>query len=134
MEETEKKLLVSRIQTPDGTILTSRHRHDYVKYTDKNGLEYMLDGGNDYQRVIVNNEAPHKDVSIYEDDPFEEIRKYYSYGYKINDDDDIKEQQILCEVSTKDIIEHLHYMKYYSKISNILCLKELLYRIENNIE
>ena len=45
----EKKLILSRIRTPDGTILTSYHQHDYVTHTDKNGETYMLDGGSEYR-------------------------------------------------------------------------------------
>lgn len=52
MEE-DRKILINQIRTPDGTILISRHRHDYVTYTDKNGLEYMVDGGTAYLRRNV---------------------------------------------------------------------------------
>jgi len=69
----EKELLVNRIQTPDGTILTSTHRHDYVTHIDKNGETYMLDGGTDYVRTSINKE-PAVNISIYTDSPFEEIR------------------------------------------------------------
>jgi len=37
----EKKIILNRIKTPDGTILTSYHRHDYIEYIDDNGLEYI---------------------------------------------------------------------------------------------
>ena len=40
-----KKLLANRWQTPDGTILWSKHRHDYVEHWDKNGEYYAIDGG-----------------------------------------------------------------------------------------
>ena len=56
--EKEKKeklaILNSRMRTPDGTILESIHRHDYVTHTDANGKEYMLDGGCDYVRCSAN--------------------------------------------------------------------------------
>jgi hypothetical protein len=61
----EKKVIASRIQTPDGTILWSRHTHDYVAYEDKKtGEVYMLDGGTDYMKTSVN-QVPAKNVSIY---------------------------------------------------------------------
>ena len=71
----EKRLILSQIQTPDGTILRSMHQHDYVTYIDKNGETYMLDGGNEYQRYSINKE-PFKDLSIWSDAPFEIIREY----------------------------------------------------------
>ena len=62
-EKEEPVLILSRIQTPDGTVLTSYHRHDYVTHTDANGEEYCLDGGNDYQRYNITKE-PFKDLSV----------------------------------------------------------------------
>ena len=47
-------ILSSRMRTPDGTILESCYRHDYVTHTDANGKEYMLDGGLDYVRSSAN--------------------------------------------------------------------------------
>ena len=32
-----ERLLLNRMQTPDGTVLTSWSRHDYRTYTDANG-------------------------------------------------------------------------------------------------
>ncbi len=48
------KILRSRMRTPDGTILESKHRHDYVTHLDANGNEYMLDGGLAYVRSSAN--------------------------------------------------------------------------------
>jgi hypothetical protein len=75
----DRRLILSRIQTPDGTILTSYRRHDYVTHIDANGEEYMLDGGNAYQRYNICKE-PFKDLSIYSDAPFEIIRENYHRG------------------------------------------------------
>ena len=75
----EKKLILSQIQTPDGTILKSMHVHDYVTHLDANGETYMLDGGNEYQRYNITKE-PFKDLSIYSDAPFEVIRENYCRG------------------------------------------------------
>ena len=35
----KEEILNSRLRTPDGTILESIHRHDYVTHTDANGKE-----------------------------------------------------------------------------------------------
>lgn len=75
-----KRIILNQIKTPDGTILKSMHRHDYVTYTDKNGLEYMVDGGNEYLRRTVHEEAPYEELTVYEDAPFEVIRESFHRG------------------------------------------------------
>ena len=78
--ENEKQIIINQIRTPDGTILKSMHRHDYVEYKDKNGLVYMVDGGMDYLRRSVQVTAPHQELTIYDDAPFEVIRENYCRG------------------------------------------------------
>ena len=75
----EKRLILNRWQTPDGTVLTSYHTHDYVEHTDKNGEYYFIDGGNDYVRMSANNE-PMKNLCVYSDSPFSEIRSTLCRG------------------------------------------------------
>ena len=130
----ERKLLVSRIKTPDGTILTSEHVHDYKTHFDKNGELYMLDGGREYQRTSLNNE-PFEDVSIYSDSPYEEIRQYVKRGTFTKDGYRIWVP--LCKLSN----DHLKNILTYNEERNIgknwfsdLVEKEIEYRKENNIE
>ena len=86
--EKDKQLIVNAFQTPDGTIIESRHRHDYVTHLDKNGLEYMTDGGTDYVRCSVNPTSPAKSLCVYEDDDFELIRTSFKRGSRgINGDE-----------------------------------------------
>jgi len=75
-----KRIILNQIRTPDGTVLKSMTRHDYVQYTDKNGKDYMVDGGTDYLRRIVHEEAPYEELTIYEDSPFEIIRENLCRG------------------------------------------------------
>lgn len=75
------EILNSRMRTPDGTILQSHYRHDYVTHTDANGKEYMLDGGCDYVRRSVNGDE--KLLTLWSDDDHEMIRvavKWGTYG------------------------------------------------------
>ena len=61
----ENRLLLNRIKTPDGTILTSYNRHDYVTYKDTITKEVlMVDGGMDYIRRHV---GTYEELSVYDD-------------------------------------------------------------------
>lgn len=77
----KKKLLVSSIQTPDGTVLHSKHKYDYVLHKDKNGETYFLDGGTTIVRTSLNKNKA-KDISIYDTDKIEKIRETFSWGSK----------------------------------------------------
>jgi hypothetical protein len=71
-KQEEPELLVNSIKTPDGTILTSRHRHDFVCHEDTvTGKRICLDGGLEYRRVTGTN---YEDMSVHSNDPFEKIR------------------------------------------------------------
>ena len=62
---TENKILLNRIKTPDGTILTSYNRHDYNTYKDTITKEVlMVDGGTDYLRRHV---GTYEELSVYDD-------------------------------------------------------------------
>jgi hypothetical protein len=76
----EARIVANRIRTPDGTILESRHRHDYVTYVDANGKEYMVDGGLDYLRRNVHDDAPYEELSVYDDAPYALIREVFKWG------------------------------------------------------
>lgn len=44
-------ILYNAIQCPDGTIIESTYRHDWVQHIQEDGREYFVDGGLDYQRI-----------------------------------------------------------------------------------
>ena len=69
----ERNLIRNRWKTPDGTVLISRHTHDFVSHKDANGEEYFIDGGNDYIRKSVNKEEM-ENMCVYSDDQFSLIR------------------------------------------------------------
>jgi hypothetical protein len=70
-----RKLLANVFQTPDGTVLQSFYRHNYVSYVDRNGQEYVVDGGIDYIKRMGDGQGT--DLSVYSDDPFEKIREWF---------------------------------------------------------
>lgn len=72
-------ILRNAIITPDGTLLESRHRHDYKAYIDANGEEYMVDGGLDYIRRNINKIKP-TELLITTESPYYLIREYMTWG------------------------------------------------------
>ena len=83
----QRNLVANKIITPDGTVLQSFSRHDYKTYVDKLcGETYMVDGGLVYLRRSVN-EIPYKEASVYDDEPFEVIRKEFCWGTRGKDGD-----------------------------------------------
>ena len=131
----ERNLIRNRWKTPDGTVLISRHTHDFVSHKDANGEEYFRDGGNDYIRKSVNNEEM-ENMCVYSDDQFSLIRTVLCRG---TFDENNKRIWIpLCNMSNP----HLeNCITYYSDLFDengcknkymIYYLVELLYRWYSN--
>jgi len=77
------------IKTPDGTILNSRGRHDFMSHTDENGETYMTDGGRDYLRRSVN-DKPAEDLTVVLFHGHERVREAYDWGtYGPNGDQEL---------------------------------------------
>jgi hypothetical protein len=93
----EKFIVYSAIRTPDGTILESKHRHDYQSYVDKNDETYVLDGGAEYIRRSISI-IQAEDISLYSDAPHEQIREVVSRGSRGKDG-----KQPLMYILLKDI-------------------------------
>lgn len=77
------QIIYNAIRTPDGTVLHSRHRHDFkIHVDDKTGETYINDGGTDYIRRSQN-VVEATDISVTMDDPHEVKRQvvtWKSYG------------------------------------------------------
>lgn len=137
MKNLQPSLVCNRIQTPDGTILTSYHRHDYKTYIDKNGLEYMVDGGLEYLRRNVHKEAPYKELSVYDTAPFEEIRKVYCRGGRGKDGKKSLTWVPLNKMSDEWLKACIIYNKekgMNKSFASKMYRKELKYRKENSIK
>ena len=94
-------LLHNSIRTPDGTILESRHRHDYRTHVDANGKEYMVDGGLDYVRRSAHGDEI--DLCVYDDDSHSLIRKVLTWGTYGKDGDQPLTYILLKDMETDHI-------------------------------
>ena len=75
-----RKIVYNALRTPDGTVIESTHRHDYIEHKDTNGKTYMIDGGLSYVRCSSNGDEVL--LTKYEDQPHEQIREYvFRSGY-----------------------------------------------------
>ena len=95
------QITVNRMRTPDGTILQSKSGHDYVTHLDKNGKRYMLDGGFYYVRSSGNGDEEYLTLTV--DSPFEEIRKYFTWGTRGKDGTSPLSFVFLKDMSTEHI-------------------------------
>lgn len=117
-------IVYNAIQTPDGTILESIHRHDFKQYTDKNGHTYMVDGGLDYLRRGYTPGAPEaKDLSINTDD-HSIIREYFKWGTRGKDGKSELTFKLLKDLSD----DHLEALIDYPSGYTMLFKQEIKYR------
>lgn len=72
------QLIYNAIQCPDGTVLHSKYRHDFVSHVQEDGREYMVDGGNDYQR-IGGTDKEFVNLSVTTEDSHEKIREVFTW-------------------------------------------------------
>lgn len=72
------RLVYNAIQTPDGTVLESTHRHDYQSHVDdKGGLTFAIDGGLSHRRIVG---CDYKDLSITTND-HEVAREHLTWAH-----------------------------------------------------
>jgi hypothetical protein len=132
--EEEPTLLVNSIKTPDGTILTSRHRHDYVCHKDSiTDTTFCIDGGLEYRRIVPG--GVYQDLSVYSDDPFEKIRESLERVHRGKNLDQPMKYVVLKDMNDawldalivwiEDNQPNNKYKKYY--------LQEIEYRKANGI-
>ena len=119
-------IIRNALRTPDGTIIRSRHRHDFVTHIDKNGKEYMVDGGNDYIRRSKNGDE--EDMCVTTEDSFEVVRQTCDWGtYGINGDQPLKYVTV-AEMETDHIEAVLKNVKFINSSIKTTMEHELEYR------
>ena len=124
------ELIYNAIKTPDGTVLVSRHTHDYVSYKDKNGETYINDGGTDYLKRSVNKE-PYEDLALYNTDLIEKIREIADWGTYGKDGDKELTYKKIKDLSNAHLEAILNDCG--NSIYKGIIKRELNYRIANDI-
>ena len=123
------KIIRSEMRTPDGTMLESHFVHDYVTHIDKNGHEYMLDGGLSYRRSSCWGDEEFLTVTT--DDPHEVIREAVTWGtYGINGDQPLTHIKLM-DMDTDHIqacIDTVHTM--YPQFRDAM-IAEIAYRLSD---
>ena len=127
-------IIRNAIQTPDGTILESRHRHDCAIHKDSvTGETYMTDGGRDYLRRSTN-VVPAKDLSVTTADPFDVQRWAFTWTTYGKDGRQAPRVIKLCDMSNSHITAILETQRHIDNTYvKQLFKQELKHRIQNNI-
>jgi hypothetical protein len=123
-----KQIVVNCIRTPDGTLLQSRHVHDYATYGDKNGYTYMVDGGRDYLRRNIVDQAPAEELSLNVDDPHEAIRERFDWGTRGKDGKSPLTFKLLKDLDNDHIMAILDTQTHIADWTRKLFIDELSYR------
>jgi hypothetical protein len=125
-----KQILLNRIKTPDGTILTSYHRHDYKRYLDKNGEYYEVDGGNCYFSRSINI-IPYEEMYVLDDGTFETRRNFMHWGQNYDKNNKLLKETKwtpIKDLTSDHICSILRKVKRIKRIYIDTMLKELEYR------
>lgn len=128
-----ERLLLNQIKTPDGTIMTSTHVHDFRTYTDKNGKTYMVDGGNEYLKRNLHVDHPYEELSVYVTADHEANRQAMTWGtYGPNGDQPVK-YLTLAELDTDHIYTILRTQKHVPEWKQELFEDEIRYRFHKEL-
>ena len=156
----EKEIIVNQIMTPDGTVIKSLHRHDYVTHLDKNGNVYSVDGGTDYLRrsvhqtpnigfrkiikfllsivsIELRDPLAYTELTIWSDSPFEIIRENYCRGGRGKNGDQPLTWVPLAKMSDAWLKAAINYNNEHGReesFANSMYYKELEYRAEKGIK
>lgn len=121
-----QSIVYNAIRTPDGTVIESRHVHDYQTYTDANGKTYMVDGGMEYLRRNAHDD--YTDLSVTLDDGHEAVREALTWGTRGIDNKQPLTYVKLRDMDTDHIVACLTTQHQMHKNIRTAMQNELLYR------
>jgi len=128
----ETRLLLNRIKTPDGTILTSYNRHDYLTHKDAITKEVlMVDGGNDYARRHV---GTYEELSVYDDGSHLTRRSALHWGTRGKDNKQPLTYKPIKDLDSDHIEAILRTQTQLSEFYKEVFKEELKYRFDEKAE
>ena len=128
----ETRLLLNRIKTPDGTILTSYNRHDYLTHKDAITKEVlMVDGGNDYIRRHV---GTYEELSVYDDGSHTTRRSALHWGTRGRDNKQPLTYKPIKDLDSDHIEAILRTQTQLSEFYKEVFKEELKYRFDEKAE
>jgi hypothetical protein len=128
----ETRLLLNRIKTPDGTILTSYNRHDYLTHKDAITKEVlMVDGGNDYARRHV---GTYEELSVYDDGSHLTRRSALHWGTRGKDNKQPLTYKPIKDLDSDHIEAILRTQTQISEFYKEVFKEELKYRFDEKAE
>ena len=124
-------LIANRWQCPDGTVLQSMHRYDYVTHTDTlTGEVCMVDGGIHGCCRISGNL---KNLCVYSNDPHELQREFFHWGTFGVDGKQPRTFIAVKDMTTEHIEAVLETQDRIAPEIKELFLNELVYRKDLNV-
>jgi len=124
--------LLNRIKTPDGTILTSYNRHDYLTHKDAITKEVlMVDGGNDYARRHV---GTYEELSVYDDGSHLTRRSALHWGTRGKDNKQPLTYKPIKDLDSDHIEAILRTQTQLSEFYKEVFKDELKYRFDEKAE
>lgn len=85
LQEHESLIFYNAIQCPDGTIIESKHRHDFVSHLQEDGREYFVDGGKVYLRRGYT-DLEYTELAVTSTSPHKLIREHFVWGSSLDKD------------------------------------------------
>ena len=124
-----EQIIRNSLRTPDGTVLVSKHVHDFVKHKDKLlDTEVGIDGGLAYLRRI-GSLAFCVDLSVTTKDDFEVVREVFTWGSYGKDGKQPRTEVKLKDMTTEHIQAILDTQRHIrGTVVEQLFKQELLYR------
>ncbi len=124
--------MLNRIKTPDGTILTSYNRHDYLTHKDTITKEVlMVDGGNDYIRRHV---GTYEELSVYDDGSHITRRSALHWGTRGRDGKQPLVYKPIKDLDSDHIEAILKTQTQLSEFYKEVFKEELKYRFDEKAE